>query len=125
MDLLVSSVPSAMAQIKAGKLRPLAVTSAVRSSSLPDVPTVAESGYKDFDVSTWYGVFAPAGTPANVVTTLNTEINKLLANPEIKAAIQAQGAEPVAMKVDQFASLLKADYAKWKGIVQSSGAKVE
>ncbi|WP_294767497.1 tripartite tricarboxylate transporter substrate binding protein [uncultured Rhodoferax sp.] len=125
VDLLVSSVPSAMAQIKAGKLRPLAVTSAVRSSSLPDVPTVAESGYKDFDVSTWYGVFAPAGTPANVVTTLNTEINKLLANPEIKAAIQAQGAEPVAMKVDQFASLLKADYAKWKGIVQSSGAKVE
>lgn len=125
VDLLVSSVPSAMAQIKAGKLRPLAVTSAVRSSSLPDVPTVAESGYKDFDVSTWYGVFAPAGTPANVVTTLNTEINKLLANPEIKAAIQAQGAEPVAMKVDQFSNLLKTDYAKWKGIVQSSGAKVE
>ena len=87
VDLLVSSVPSAMAQIKAGKLRPLAVTSAVRSSSLPDVPTVAESGYKDFDVSTWYGVFAPAGTPANVVTTLNTEINKLLANPEIKACL--------------------------------------
>ena len=60
VDLLVSSVPSAMAQIKAGKLRPLAVTSLKRSSSLPDVPTVAESGYKDFDVSTWYGVFAPA-----------------------------------------------------------------
>ncbi|OYQ41727.1 LacI family transcriptional regulator [Rhodoferax sp. TH121] len=125
VDLLVSSVPSAMAQIKAGKLRPLAVTSAARSSSLPDVPTVAESGYKDFDVSTWYGLFAPAGTPATVVTTLNTEVNKLLANPEVKAAIQAQGAEPVAMKVDQFSNLLKADYAKWKGIVQASGAKVE
>lgn len=125
VDLLVSSVPSAMAQIKAGKLRPLAVTSAARSSSLPDVPTVAESGYKDFDVSTWYGLFAPAGTPAAVVTTLNTEVNKLLANPEVKAAIQAQGAEPLAMKVDQFSNLLKADYAKWKGIVQASGAKVE
>lgn len=125
VDLLVSSVPSAMAQIKAGKLRPLAVTSAARSSSLPDVPTVAESGYKDFDVSTWYGLFAPAGTPAAVVTTLNTEVNKLLANPEVKAAIQAQGAEPVAMKVEQFSNLLKADYAKWKGIVQASGAKVE
>lgn len=125
VDLLVSSVPSAMAQIKAGKLRPLAVTSAVRSSSLPDVPTVAESGYKDFDVSTWYGLFAPAGTPAAVVVTLNTEVNKLLANPEVKAAILAQGAEPVAMKVDQFSNLLKADYAKWKGIVQASGAKVE
>lgn len=125
VDLLVSSVPSAMAQIKAGKLRPLAVTSAARSSSLPDVPTVAESGYKDFDVSTWYGLFAPVGTPAAVVTTLNTEVNKLLANPEVKAAIQAQGAEPVAMKVEQFSNLLKADYAKWKGIVQASGAKVE
>lgn len=125
VDLLVSSVPSAMAQIKAGKLRPLAVTSAARSSSLPDVPTVAESGYKDFDVSTWYGLFAPVGTPAAVVTTLNSEVNKLLANPEVKAAIQAQGAEPVAMKVEQFSNLLKADYAKWKGIVQASGAKVE
>lgn len=125
VDLLVSSVPSAMAQIKAGKLRPLAVTSAARSSSLPEVPTVAESGYKDFDVSTWYGVFVPAGTPAAVVATLNTEVNKLLANPETKAAIQAQGAEPVAMKADQFSNLLKTDYAKWKGIVQSSGAKVE
>lgn len=125
VDLLVSSVPSAMAQIKAGKLRPLAVTSAARSSSLPDVPTVAESGYKDFDVSTWYGLFAPVGTPAAVVTTLNTEVNKLLANPDVKAAIQAQGAEPVAMKVEQFSNLLKADYAKWKGIVQASGAKVE
>jgi tripartite-type tricarboxylate transporter receptor subunit TctC len=125
VDLLVSSVPSAMAQIKAGKLRPLAVTSATRSSSLPDVPTVAESGYKDFDVSTWYGLFAPAGTPAAVVATLNTEVNKLLANPEVKAAILAQGAEPVAMKAEQFSNLLKADYAKWKGIVQASGAKVE
>lgn len=125
VDLLVSSVPSAIAQIKAGKLRALAVTSAARSSSLPDVQTVAESGYKDFDVSTWYGLFAPAGTPAAVVATLNTEVNKLLANPEVKAAILAQGAEPVAMKVDQFSTLLKTDYAKWKGIVQASGAKVE
>ena len=125
VDLLVSSVPSAMAQIKSGKLRPLAVTSAKRSSSLPDVPTVAESGYKDFDVSTWYGVFAPAGTPAAVVTTVNAEINKLLATADMKAAIQAQGAEPEAMTPAQFSTLLRADYAKWKGIVEASGAKIE
>lgn len=125
VDLLVSSVPSAMGQIKAGKLRPLAVTSAKRSSSLPDVPTVAESGFKDFDVSTWYGLFLPAGTPANVVTTLNTEVNKLLKNPEVRAAIQAQGAEPQAMTQADFASLLKTDYAKWKGIVEASGAKLD
>lgn len=125
VDLLVSSVPSAIAQIKSGKLRPLAVTSAKRSSSLPDVPTVAESGYKDFDVSTWYGVFAPAGTPAAVVTTVNAEINKLLATADMKAAIQAQGAEPEAMTPAQFSTLLRADYAKWKGIVEASGAKIE
>ena len=125
VDLLVSSLPSAMGQIKSGKLRPLAVTSAKRSSSLPDVPTVAESGFKDFDVSTWYGVFAPAGTPAAVVTTLNTEINKLLATPDMKAAIQAQGAEAQAMSPTQLSTLLKNDYTKWKGIVEASGAKIE
>ncbi len=125
VDLLVSSLPSAMGQIKAGKLRPLAVTSAQRSSSLPDVPTVAQSGYKDFDVSTWYGLFAPAGTPAAVVATLNAEVNKLLATADMKAAIQAQGAEPLALTPAQFDTLLKTDYAKWKGIVEASGAKIE
>jgi tripartite-type tricarboxylate transporter receptor subunit TctC len=125
VDLLMSSVPSAMAQIKSGKLRPLAVTSAKRSSSMPEVPTVSESGFKDFDVSTWYGVFAPAGTPAAVVNVVNAEINKLLATPEMKAAIHAQGAEPEAMSAAQLNTLLKADYAKWKGIVEASGAKIE
>ena len=125
VDLLVSSVPSAMAQIKAGKLRPLAVTSAKRSSSLPDVPTVAEQGFKDFDVSTWYGVFAPAGTPKDIVNTINAEINKLLATPEMKDAIQAQGAEPQAMTPEQFSAQLKADFQKWRGIVQGSGVTLE
>ena len=125
IDLLVSSVPSAMAQIKAGKLRPLAVTSAKRSSSLPDVPTVAEQGFRDFDVTTWYGVFAPAGTPKDIVNTLNTEINKLLATPEMKDAIHAQGAEPQAMTPEQFGALLKADHQKWRGIVQGSGVTLE
>jgi tripartite-type tricarboxylate transporter receptor subunit TctC len=86
---------------------------------------VAESGYKDFDVSTWYGLFMPAGTPAAVVTTMNTKVNELLATPEMKAAIHAQGAEPQAMKPEAFANLLKTDYAKWKVIVQASGAKIE
>ena len=125
VDLLVSSVPSAMGQIKSGKLRPLAVTSAKRSTSLPDVPTVAEQGFKDFDVSTWYGVFAPAGTPKDVVNAVNAEINKLLATPEMKDAIHAQGAEPQAMTPDQFGTQLKADYQKWRGIVQGSGVTLE
>ncbi|VCU70406.1 Tripartite tricarboxylate transporter family receptor [Pigmentiphaga humi] len=125
VDLMVSSVPSAMAQIQSGKLRPLAVTSARRSTSLPDVPTVAELGYKGFDVSTWYGLFMPAGTPKEIVATMNQAVNKLLAMPETRDAIHAQGAEAQAMSSDEFAALLKADYQKWKGIVQAAGVTVE
>ena len=121
VDLMVSSLPSAMAQIKAGKLRPLAVTSARRSTSLPDVPTVAELGYKDFDVSTWYGLFMPAATPKDIVATVHAEVNKLLSMPDVKAAIHAQGAEVQSMSTEQFSNLLKTDYQKWKGIVQASG----
>ena len=124
VDLLVSSVPSAMGQIKSGKLRPLAVTSAKRSTSLPDVPTVAEQGFKDFDVSTWYGLFMPAGTPKSIVNTVNTEVNRLLATADMRAAVQAQGAEPQSMGAEEFATLLQTDYAQWKSIVQNSGAKI-
>ena len=125
VDLMVSSLPSAIGQIKSGKLRVLAVTSARRSTSLPDVPTVAELGFKDFDVSTWYGLFMPAGTPKEVVAKVNAEVNKLLDTPDMKAAIHAQGAEVQNMTPDQFGALLKTDYAKWKGIVQASGATIE
>jgi tripartite-type tricarboxylate transporter receptor subunit TctC len=125
VDLLVSSVPSAMGQIKSGKLRALAVTSLRRSSSLPEVPTVAESGFKDFDVTTWYGIFAPAATPAAVVAQVNAEINKLLADPQVRASIQAQGAEPEAMAPAKFQAQVKAEYGKWKGIVEASGARLE
>jgi len=125
VDLMVSSVPSAMGQIKAGKLRPLAVTSARRSTALPDVPTVAESGFKDFDVSTWYGLFMPAGTPKDIVNTMNAEVNRLLAMPDVQSAIHGQGAEPQAMTPEQFSQLLGNDYQKWRSIVQESGATIE
>ena len=125
VDLVVSSVPSALGQIKGGKLRALAVTSARRSSSLTDVPTVAELGYPNFDVSTWYGLFMPAGTPQTIVSTMNSEVNKLLAQPDMQAAIQAQGAEPQAMGAEEFARLLQTDYVQWKTIVQKSGVKIE
>lgn len=125
VDLMVSSLPSAIGQIKSGKLRVLAVTSARRSTALPDVPTVAELGFKDFDVSTWYGLFMPAGTPKDVVVKVNAEVNKLLDTPDMRAAIHTQGAEVQNMTPEQFSTLLKTDYAKWKGIVQASGATIE
>ena len=89
------------------------------------MPTVAESGFKGFDVSTWYGVFAPAGTPASAVNAVNAEVNKLLAQADVKAAIQAQGAEPEAMTPAQLGAQLKTEYVQWKGIVEASGAKIE
>ncbi len=125
VDLMVSSVPSAMGQIKAGKLRALTVTSAKRSTALPDVPTVAELGYKDFDVSTWYGLFMPAGTPVAAVATVNREVNRLLATPQMQAAIHEQGAEPQALTTVQFQGVVNTDYVKWKEIVRASGATVE
>lgn len=125
VDLMVSSVPSALGQIKAGKLRALAVTSAKRSSSLPDVPTVAESGYAGMDVSTWYGIFMPAGAPKEAVDKVHTAVNKLLASPEMAKAVQDQGAEPQALNPQQFAELVRTDYVKWEKIVKASGAKIE
>ncbi|WP_420476503.1 Bug family tripartite tricarboxylate transporter substrate binding protein [Noviherbaspirillum sp. ST9] len=125
LDLALSSVPSALSQIKAGKLRALAVTSATRSTSLPDVPTVAESGYKGFDVSTWYGLFVPAGTPKDVVARLNGEVNKLLETPEMKNAIHAQGAEPQAMSPEKFSALLQKDHGSMREVVKEAGVKIE
>ena len=125
VDLLVSSVPSAMAQVKAGKLRPLAVTSAKRSTSLPDVPTVAESGFKGFDMSTWYGLLMPAGTPVAVVTQMNGAVNKLLATPEMQKAIHDQGAEPLAMTPEAFSQQLQRDYQGMEKIVRDAGVKIE
>ncbi|HRN75454.1 tripartite tricarboxylate transporter substrate binding protein [Ottowia sp.] len=125
VDLLVSSVPSAMAQVKAGKLRPLAVTSAKRSSSLPEVPTVAESGFPGFDMSTWYGLLMPAGTPAPIVAQMNGAVNKLLATPQLQKAIQDQGAEPQAMSAEAFAKQLQRDYQGMEKIVRDAGIRIE
>ncbi|TSH92920.1 tripartite tricarboxylate transporter substrate binding protein [Verticiella sediminum] len=125
VDLMVSSVASAMGQIQSGNLRPLAVTSAKRSSSLPDVPTVAELGYPDFDVSTWYGVFMPAGAPADIVAKVNTEVNKVLALPDTRDAILQQGVEVLPMTPEAFGELLATDYKNWKSIVENAGLTLE
>ncbi len=125
VDLLFTSVPSAIGQIKAGKLRPLAVTSGKRSSSLPDVPTVAELGLHGFDMSTWYGLFGPKNLPTSTVTKLNTAVNKLLGMREVQDAIQAQGAEPQAMSVVDFEKFFEKDFKDAKAIVESSGAAIQ
>lgn len=125
VDLMVSSVPSAMGQIQAGKLRPLAVTSARRSTALPDVPTVAESGYSGFDVSTWYGLFMPAGADAAIVSKVNEEVNKILALEDTRQAINAQGVEVQVMTPAEFGNLLHTDFRAAEGVVRAAGLIVE
>jgi tripartite-type tricarboxylate transporter receptor subunit TctC len=121
----MSSVPSALSQIKAGRLRAIAVTSAKRSSELPNAPTIAESGYRGFEANTWYGLLAPAGTPPAIVARLNAEVNRALATPELRHRLAAEGGEALGGSPEQFASFLKAEHAKWGRVVRESGARAE
>jgi len=125
VDLYLSSVPTLIGQIRQNKLRALAVTSATRVDDLPQVPTINESGYKGFDAVTWFGLVAPAGTPKEVVTKLNTEFNKALALPELRKKLGEQGADPVGGTPEQFATLIKNDLVRWGTVVKSSGARID
>ncbi len=120
-----SSISSAASLLAAGKIRALAVTSPKRNPALPDVPTVAELGYKDFSVVSYYGVMAPAGLPAPVIARLNTDINKILQRPEARSALLAQGLEPSPMTPDEFGALICSDIQKSREVISSAGIKVE
>jgi tripartite-type tricarboxylate transporter receptor subunit TctC len=120
-----TSMPPAVPQIKSGKLRAIAVTSAKRSALLPDVPTVGEFGYKDFDDYTWIGFFLPVGTPAAIVDRFNADINKAMDAPDVKERFAQNGLEIVHYTSAEFGAFLKEEVQKWAGVVKSSGAKVE
>jgi len=121
----MSSVPSALSQIRAGRLRAIAVTSAQRAQELPEVPTIAESGYRGFEASTWYGLLAPAGTPMTIIARLNVEVNRLLKTAEVRERLAAEGGEVLGGSPEQFVSFLKAEHAKWGRVVRESGARAE
>ena len=116
VDMMFDNLPSAIGQIQAGKLRALAVTTAQRSSALPDVPTLAEAGMDGFNVSAWFGVAAPAGLPAPVATRLADALQKVVQQPEVAAAMQRQGADPAFMDAASAAAALNADAAQWKQV---------
>lgn len=120
-----SSISSAATLIHSGKVRALAVTSIKRNGSLPDVPTVAEFGYKNFNAISFYGVMGPAGMPAAVVARLNADVNKILVRPDVKTAFQAQGFDATPVSPEDFAALIKADIQKSREIIASAGIKVE
>ena len=125
VQLYTSSVPTLISHIKNGRMRAIAVTSATRADDLPDVPTVAESGYKGFEAATWFGVLGPAGIPKDVVAKLNTEINKALELPDFRKRLGEQGAEILGGTPEQFASLITSELDRWGKVVKESGAKAE
>ena len=124
LDFFLASLESAIPQVKAGTIRALAVTSARRAPVLPDVPTVAESGYKGFEANTWTGVLVAARTPAPIIARLNTEITRILDLPDMRERL-ASGGTPVQTGPKAFAALLKSDTEKWARIVKDAGVKVE
>ena len=132
VDLLAGQVPLSFAtvletsqHVKAGRLRALAVTSAKRSVASPDILTVAEAALPGYESISWLGVFAPTGTPREIIAVLNTEIVKILQQPDVKQRLLEQGGEPIGNTQEQFTAVLKSDIAKYAKIMRESGTKVE
>ncbi|WP_114972670.1 Bug family tripartite tricarboxylate transporter substrate binding protein [Rhodoferax ferrireducens] len=125
VQLYMSSVPTLLGHIKNGKMRALAVTSLNRVDDLPQVPTVAESGYKGFEAVTWFGFVAPTAVPKDIVVRLNTEINKALQSADVKKKLGEQGADVLGGTPEQFSALIKSDIARWAPIIKESGAKLD
>jgi tripartite-type tricarboxylate transporter receptor subunit TctC len=125
IPLMFPGSPLAVPQVKAGRLRALGTTGAKRMEMAPDIPTIAEAGLPGYEASLWYGLLAPAGTPANVIGLLNAQIAKLVELADIRERWAALGAEPTYNKPDEFSAYLKNDLGKWAKVVRESGAKVD
>jgi tripartite-type tricarboxylate transporter receptor subunit TctC len=125
LQLMFDSMPSATPMINSGKLRAIAVTTTVRAKARPDLPTIAESGFPGFDISTWYAYWAPKGTPADIIEKLAASAAQALKNPEVIAKYEAMGAEPVGSTPAQFAAYVESEAKKWNDIVKKSGAKLD
>ena len=123
--IMFDNMPSVIGHVRAGKLRPIAVTTPTRSPALPDVPTIAESGVPGYSATSWSGILAPAATPAPVIAKLNASILKALADPEVKKKLAEQGAEPHGEKPEQFAEFIRSETAKWGQTVKVSGATAD
>jgi len=125
IDLLFDNLPGSIEQIRAGRVRALAVTTAKRNASLPDLPTVAEAGVPGFEASSWYGITVPAKTPPEIITRINGQLVRVMRLPEIRARIAQLGSEPIEGSPQAMAQHLHAEIAKWAKIVQASGAKAD
>lgn len=125
LHLASLGVPTVWPQVQAGKVRVIAVTSTTRSPLLPAVPTVSESGLPGYDVSSWYGMYSPAGTPGTIVTKLNAEIAAALKAPDVTERLSSLGAQPAPTSPDEFGRITRNEIKKWAKVVQESGARVD
>jgi tripartite-type tricarboxylate transporter receptor subunit TctC len=125
VTMMFSPLPVVLPLVREGKLRAIAVTSLKRSPSAPDLPTVAESGYPGFDVTIWYGVLAPAGTPSAIVRKLHAEIAKALAQPDLRAKLAEQGLEPIGNSPEEFAAIIRAETPVWTKVIKEAGIQAD
>ena len=125
IEMMFDAVPTMQQNIATGKLKALGTSGKVRSAVLPDVPTMAEAGVPGYESTIWLGLMAPAGTPRAVVNKLNTEVNRIVSRPDVKAEWAKQGAAPMNMSVDEFTQYLRDDIEKWARVVKLSGAKAD
>jgi len=124
-QFMFDNLADVIAQVKAGKLKALAVTTAQRSPLVPDLPTLAEAGLPGFDISTWYGLFAPAGTPPAIVAKWNADVTRILNSPDVRDRLVADGAQPTPNTPEQFQKFIADELSKYARIVKASGAKVD
>lgn len=124
VQMRFSSIPPVLQHVRSGRLRALAVTSAKRFGLLPDIPTVAET-VPGFEVLSWYGVFAPTGTPPAIIKKLNADFAAALNSPDVKTLLATDGSEVVASSPERFSAIIRAEYARWAPVVQESGAKID
>jgi tripartite-type tricarboxylate transporter receptor subunit TctC len=125
VDMMFTDIAAAQAQVKAGNLRAIAVTSKNRSAIMPELPTIIESGVPDYDLSGWNGLFAPAGTPIDVVDKLNAEITKIVQMPDVRARFLEIGAEPSPLKPNEYAAWVQSEVNKWTRLVKEAGIQPE
>ena len=125
VQFMFATIPSVKQHIDAGSLRAIAVSSAKRSRSMPDVPTVAERGFPGFEAGSWFGFFGPKGTPAEVVATLNKAVNEIIDQPAMQAALIKEGADPAGGTPQQFGAFVQREFEKWRTVVKESGATAE
>jgi len=125
VQLIFATAASAIPHLKSGRIKGIAVTTAKRSSLLPELPTISEAGLAGFDANNWYGLVAPAKTPRAIIDQLNTEVTKILGMPDVRTTLFNQGLDPAPGTPEQFGAYIKSERAKWAKVIQDSGAKAE